>query len=477
MPKSKRTIIIGIMVLIMLVLLTQFGSGLKQLMNQPRPEEDEGDYNEPVFAIDKAGLSLKIDVSLPQEVFKELIQVSGQFERQYGIVVELRNRTEHEISEGLKQSFALQESADVIMIRSERVRQYALAGKLLPLEPSVETWAYSPEWLKEIVSWNGHVWGMPYYMDPYVLVWNPVALKAQAGIEQPPISMREWHAAMRGPQELMFGQMQSIRPQLSSTLSMIEQSNKEDERRVSMPWFVWDEQDPYALLALMWRLGIIQMSDVSADSRAKHNGSSDSVVSSLPNNQSLDRSIVSPWQETLKEWENYRALFESVPPKNEKSIWEMVNQGDVRFAIVPYSEAAPRLGEMLAFEMPRDITPPYGTMVKSMSYIVPAHTELEEEAKIWIQFVTDAKQQQNVLENSSFLLPASRTAQIKIWELWNRYLPAVYIHSDIRLKEVLRHASELESWHSNVREWMKGKLNSDILAKEFKGLWRLRPAS
>ncbi|MBD8496746.1 ABC transporter substrate-binding protein [Paenibacillus arenosi] len=470
MPKSKRTIILGIMILILLVLLTQFGSGLKQFMNQPRPDEDEGEYNEPVFAIDKAGLALKIDVSLPQDVFKELMRVSGQFERQYGIAVELRNKTEHEISEGLKQSLALQQSADIIMIRSERVKSYAQTGKLLPQQPSVETWAYAPEWLKEAVSWNGFVWGTPYYMDPYVLVWNPVALKAQTGIEKPPFSLKEWHAAMRGPQQVMFGQMQPVRPLLSSTLTMTEQSEKDGKKQIALAWFAWEEQDPYALLALMWRLGMIQMSD---DSNVNQNDSSDPVVPTLPHNQLATY----PWQENLKEWEHSRLLFKSVSFKNEKSIWEMINQGEVQFAIVPYSEAAPRLGEMLAVEMPRDIVPPYGTWVKSMSYIVPAYTELEEEAKLWIQFVTDVKQQQHVLANLSFLLPTSRTSQDKTWELWNRNLPAVYIQADTRLKEVLRHTFELEKWHNNVLEWMKGTVSTDILVKEFKALWKLTSAS
>ncbi|WP_028595838.1 extracellular solute-binding protein [Paenibacillus assamensis] len=474
MPKSKKTIIIGIMILILLVLLTQFGSGLKQFMNQPRPDEDEGEYNEPVFAIDKAGLALKIDVSLPQQVFKELMKVSGQFERQYGIAVELRNKTEHEISEGLKQSLALQQSADVIMIRSERVKSYAQTGKLLPQQPSAETWAYAPEWLKEAVSWNGFVWGTPYYMDPYVLVWNPVALKAQTGIEKPPISLREWHAAMRAPAVLMFGQMQPVRPSLHSTLTMTEHAEKSGEKQIALPWFAWEERDPYALLALMWRLGMIQMSD---DSNVNQNDLSDTVVQTLPHNQSIGRAVAYPWQENLKEWEHSRLLFKSVSFKNEKSIWEMINQGEVPFAIVPFSEAAPRLGETLAVEMPRDIAPPYGTWVKSMSYIVPAYTELEEEANLWIQFVTDVKQQQQVLNISSFLLPANRTSQDKIWQLWNRNLPAVYNQSDTRLKEALRHAFELERWHSNVLGWMKGIVSTDVLVKEFKALWKLESAS
>ncbi|HEY2494957.1 MAG TPA: extracellular solute-binding protein [Paenibacillus sp.] len=134
---------------------------------------------------------IQITVQLSAEDFVQLQQKNEGFMRVTGIQTELSNIALD--SNKLVDSLAMGEGPDVMLVNSEDMYSLATKGYLLPVE-SYRT--HSPESngmsaLLSLMEWNGYQWGIPYDMDPYVLLWQPLALEA-LGFELPPKTVQEW---------------------------------------------------------------------------------------------------------------------------------------------------------------------------------------------------------------------------------------------------------------------------------------------
>ncbi|HEY8530178.1 MAG TPA: extracellular solute-binding protein [Paenibacillaceae bacterium] len=71
-------------------------------------------------------------------------------------------------------------SADVLLMPGESVLAFAVQGLLLPVDDLLvgDAAAQPFEAVMAGVRWNGLVWGVPYDMDPHVLLWNLELLDA-----------------------------------------------------------------------------------------------------------------------------------------------------------------------------------------------------------------------------------------------------------------------------------------------------------
>lgn len=72
--------------------------------------------------------------------------------------------------------------ADVLLLPGESVLSFAVQGLLLPVDDLLvgDAAAQPFEAVMAGVRWNGLVWGVPFDMDPHVLLWNVQVLDAMA---------------------------------------------------------------------------------------------------------------------------------------------------------------------------------------------------------------------------------------------------------------------------------------------------------
>ncbi|AJS57730.1 ABC transporter substrate-binding protein [Paenibacillus sp. IHBB 10380] len=143
---------------------------------------------------------IQITVQLSAEDFAQLQQKNEGFMRVTGIQTELSNIALD--SNKLVDSLALGEGPDVMLVNSEDMYSLATKGYLLPVESYRK---HSPESnglsaILSLMEWNGYQWGTPYDMDPYVLLWQPLALEA-LGFHQPPKTVQEWNDLLEKYQE------------------------------------------------------------------------------------------------------------------------------------------------------------------------------------------------------------------------------------------------------------------------------------
>lgn len=145
---------------------------------------------------------LQIMVQLSAEDFSQLEQNNERFMRITGIQADLSNIPFDSAPNKLVHSLAIGEGPDVMLVDREDMYSFATRGYLLPVE-SYRT--HSPEsnslsTLLSLMEWNGYQWGIPYDMDPYVLLWQPLALKA-LGFNAPPKTLQEWNDMLVKHQE------------------------------------------------------------------------------------------------------------------------------------------------------------------------------------------------------------------------------------------------------------------------------------
>jgi len=65
-------------------------------------------------------------------------------------------------------------TGDVLLLPGEAVLSFAVSGRIMPVDDLLvgDAAAQPFEAVMAGVRWNGLVWGVPYDMDPYVLLWN-----------------------------------------------------------------------------------------------------------------------------------------------------------------------------------------------------------------------------------------------------------------------------------------------------------------
>ncbi|WP_020615599.1 ABC transporter substrate-binding protein [Paenibacillus daejeonensis] len=132
--------------------------------------------------------TLNVTVSINENELAALQEVSERFAARFpGVEVNFRNLPYIEFYDQLKQEAVLGELPDIMLLDNSWVQEFAARGYLDPLDDlyTAESLADHPVSLLQPVKWNGYMWGMPLYADPYVTVWSRLLL-AQGGLQEPP---------------------------------------------------------------------------------------------------------------------------------------------------------------------------------------------------------------------------------------------------------------------------------------------------
>lgn len=515
MPNTKNTLIVVIMILISLLLISQFGS-TTIFKNRPEQQENHGPLRLPDYGASNNNKTLRVEVNVSPLVYTKMNKLSQMFSDNYGIQVELVNRNAKRNMDTLTNMFKLYQNADVMLIDSVLVKPFAMKGFLLPNEQSVRRVGAGPDWLQDYTRWNDITWAVPAYIDPYVMVWNKQTLQSHTGRSDLPQSWPEWRQLLEqvvssdptkldlaqegetpeGQEEEQNGASPTSDPTdtqlknssadstgqdaVSSERTAQSEADPEVESSIGdqedidalqlnellqgevsegnplSAWFAWNEDDPYALLSLMWRLGMI-----SPDNRT-----ADQSIPMLGTEAQSD-----PWLQSLTAWSPYRSLFSPVAELDRDKLWDRLAQGDYLIALVPYSEAMIRLRDPLEVEQPQVISPPRSQWIRSSSYVIAANTTLGEEAANWVSYITQRSIQMDLMEAVS-LLPADQGIYEQSWSLMNFRVPPLYIQGHAGLTEAIHRTSLLEQWSKRALKWVEGNETVESLVEQWNEVWK-----
>ncbi|NMM51478.1 extracellular solute-binding protein [Paenibacillus aquistagni] len=483
MPSTKKMMVAVMMVLISVLIFSQLNNKLIKVNNNRDPKQLQSIGGSRLDR-DTEQRTLRVEVSLPRLAFLSLQKMNETYMERYGYHVELVNQEAPHAMGSLEGKFRLGQPPDVLLIDSESIKRYARKGWLLPFESPIHNLETIPYWMKEQARWNGLTWGVPAYMDPYVLVWNKKSLAAYTGKETPPASTAEWMNIMTNwytAHSLEERPVQEGAGHGAESVSMLPEA-----------LFAWQEQDQAALLAYMWRMGWIQPKqpgelrgepDLSSWrppglSKSGSNGepperSSSTQVAGGSQEQGSARSP-NQWQQSLIELQEFEEAFQSFAEKQQMQLGDALEQGDVLFAMLPYSEAMQGLKEPFAYEEPWDVKVPYGTWVHGRSFVISANSSLEEEARSWILYMTEQEQLQDMWELVS-LLPADARIFEQNGTSQRRYVAEAYLQEEDAMLAMLSRSEELLDFMEPLKRWMLGDLPYDPMMKEWNEAWHILP--
>lgn len=125
--------------------------------------------------------------------------VVAAFEEETGIEVSVRNRPISEYNPQIIVELANSAAADVILVSTSRLTEYAAGGRLMPLDDVVGSGPIQeriPEGAWESMKTNGQIFAVPIAGRTMELLYNACYFE-EAGLEGPPTSPEEFLAAAR----------------------------------------------------------------------------------------------------------------------------------------------------------------------------------------------------------------------------------------------------------------------------------------
>jgi ABC-type glycerol-3-phosphate transport system substrate-binding protein len=363
---SRKSALVFLLLCIMVVILSPWADAPSpSTAIVPVPEGEGLATAKPVIAEEFSRLS--VEVALEEPEFKELLLRNDDFVRMHpDISVEMRRIDPKQAYSSYKQASQMDESADVILLSNEWVKEFAASGYLLPADAAFVGKAMTEQFdaLIAPLKWNGYLWGVPRDMDPYVLVWNTGMLHEWLGQDVTlPLTIEQWAAL----------------------------TAKSAEMQGAASWLTIDRNDPLAFLA--WLENV-------ADERS----------------DGLWTAGSKPWEGTTFEQalsllDQQRAGVQFIDAAMEAKRY--LNDGTTLAAIIPYSMAAPwvadqQFGTNTKLELDHQSWKLPYVWPRGSSFAISSNTENEEAAYKWIAEMTDAPVQ---LENMEvhYRLPVYRS--------------------------------------------------------------------
>ncbi|MDG0812183.1 extracellular solute-binding protein [Cohnella rhizosphaerae] len=359
---TRRKYVVVLMLLMLAVLLTApWASAPKpDLAPDAAPEGQEATLEAPVFAEQRAELTVKI--MQDEATFRLLERQSEVFERSHpDIRVHLERGDAADASSVPDDWQERTGSADVALVPSLWVKRMAVSGILLPADSAFEGDALSEQFeaIAAPLKWNGFMWGVPHHLDPYVVVWNRARLSAAARQDGSaltlPLGTEDW-----------------------STLGASMASEG------SRPWLAIDERDPAALLTWLGAATGLRPDLLLGDSQGTWGtGSSAAMLNTLRGSVSL------------------RA------PDDSAAFWQAMAAGQYAAAVAPLSVAEAGIASLApasaaGLSIDRSGWDKAYVFDGGASFVIGAGTQRESAAKNWIAAMTEAKLQLDNYDATGF---------------------------------------------------------------------------
>jgi ABC-type glycerol-3-phosphate transport system substrate-binding protein len=361
---SRKLALVFLLLCIMVVILSPWANAPSpSTSGAPVPEGEGLATAEPVIAEKISRLT--VEVALKELEFNALVLQNDQFVIKHpDITVELHRIDPEQAYSDYKQASQLEESADVILLSNEWVKEFAASGYLLPADAAFVGKALTEQFdaLLAPLKWNGYFWGVPRDMDPYVLVWNKNMLHQWLGEDVTlPLTIEQWTAL----------------------------TAKSAELQGAASWLSIDGNDPLALLAWLENAS---------------NGRSDGLWTAGSK----------PWEGTMFEQalsllDQQRAGVHWIDAVEDSGT--LLKNGTTLAAIVPYSIAASWVAESPlgnGLELDHQSWKLPFIWPRGNSFAISSNTEDEEAAYKWIAEMTDAPIQLQNMEDR-YRLPVYRS--------------------------------------------------------------------
>lgn len=295
---------------------------------------------------DKSDQIIKISVHLSTNEFNKLELLNKRFVQETGIQAQLSNIPDEsgydEIS--ISKALAIGEGSDVLLMESNWIKGLATKGYLLPVESYLKSTPGGSvlRSLLPLVEWNGYQWGMPFDMNPYVLVWQPKAL-SEVGITDPPSTDEEWDNLL----------------------------SKQLERKGKVLLGI-DSERSYALAALIGGLG---------------------------------SNILHPEARDLKWIEQSLPNMKLVNDNNRQQVLQLVHDGEIPLYLTAYAETTSLRKDGLSVTIPSYFYSESPSFLRSRSFGVSSQSLLPEQSSEWIAYMTSYDIQQEWLY-ATYRLPS-----------------------------------------------------------------------
>jgi len=329
---------------------------------------------------------LSVAVAMEEEDFKLLAEQNVEFRQRHRDITVTLTRVEPDNAyRYFQRASELEEAADVMLLNSEWVSEFAASGYLLPVEAAFVGKAEAEQFdaLIAPVKWNDYKWGVPLDFDPYVLVWNETLLEQWLGSGVTlPLTIEQWHTVASKSAETFR------EPDVSAELS---------DSEVSQPsagptsWLSIDSNDPYALLAWLENAAGTRTDTLWTDGGESWNAT--------------------PLGDALELFDEYRSGVRYA--SSAGTVWDQLYDGETLAAVVPYSIAVELMEDdnsHPSIELKLDHSSwklPY-VWPRGTSYVMSSGTTVEEAALTWISEMTDASVQ-SVNEKRLNRLPVYRS--------------------------------------------------------------------
>lgn len=231
-PRKYVPLIVVVLLLSSLLLIPYSRSIQSSLPNPPQGYATLPGVDGPLP--DMPIVELRASVSMTAEQFRELQRWNRTFMAGHPhIVVHLTNEPDSTLAhDEWERNSSVGDGTDIMLLHNDWVMPFAVRGYLKPVDSKLAMEGLPQHvsgWM-EPMKWNGYLWGVPYDINPYALLWNKSML-ARAGMSEEP---QDWRSFLELVQKLSQGDEEATLLNLSSNgieqlLVWLEKFRQEDD--------------------------------------------------------------------------------------------------------------------------------------------------------------------------------------------------------------------------------------------------------
>ncbi|MFD0962164.1 ABC transporter substrate-binding protein [Paenibacillus chungangensis] len=245
-PRKYVPLIVVVLLLSSLLLIPYSRSIQSSLPNPPEGYATLSGIDGP--SPDMPIVELHASVSVTAEQFRELQGWNQVFMTDHPhIVVHLTNESDTSLAhDNWERSSSVGDGTDIMLLHNDWVMPFAVRGYLKPVDSKLAMEGLPQQvngWM-EPLKWNGYLWGVPYEINPYTLLWNKSML-AKAGMSEEP---QDWESFLVLVQKLSQGAEEATLLNLSpdsieQLLVWLEKFRKEEDAFNMMPEITAEQRE------------------------------------------------------------------------------------------------------------------------------------------------------------------------------------------------------------------------------------------
>lgn len=414
MASKKGMIFLLGIILISIAFITTYYLGRSNPATSPS-EQNENiiDPSSEEARLDETKEELKIAVSMDTFEYLKLVALGYEFE-EYNphLKIEIESIDKHEAYDYYKRASQLGDAPDIMLLDNAWINEFAALSYLAQLDDTLASTMTEIQVapMNGQARWNGFQWAVPKELDPYVIAWNKERF-AEHGVEDFPKKTNDLlilNQMLTNSEKEHAGLYPNLKdPYAFITLvAMLEQSWENEDGVLNFP----DDE------LLVNRLSFLLYPEQASLQLALKQNEDTEPSGEVTIQQSDD---VNDEAQTEAEAEADESQSKNPYTFNERWIsddfdaWGALNEGDIAMMITTISEFNKHASESVSFTalpyQAGDDPVHYGGWISGKSFAVSSKSNMKKEAFEWIQSVTTAEAQLELM-NAGGGLPSIITA-------------------------------------------------------------------